>query len=155
MASSPPSSPTPVASFGAPHRHYSQTDSTNTRARELAAAGAPHGTVVTAAEQTAGRGQHQPGPDVGHPDACVPGGLCRVLPLQAHVGEERRAHRRLLVDLGGTGVAVVPDSRGRHERARTAVFGERARDGADGVDAARHDLTLVVLGPPLVTDPDA
>lgn len=44
-------------SFGAPHRHYGRTDSTNTRARELAAAGAPHGTVVTAAEQTAGRGR--------------------------------------------------------------------------------------------------
>ena len=34
-----------------------RTDSTNTRARELADAGAPHGTVVTAAEQTAGRGR--------------------------------------------------------------------------------------------------
>ena len=45
------------ASFGSPHRHYGQTDSTNTRARELAAAGAPGGTVVTAAEQTAGRGR--------------------------------------------------------------------------------------------------
>jgi BirA family biotin operon repressor/biotin-[acetyl-CoA-carboxylase] ligase len=43
--------------FGAPHRHYRCTDSTNTRARELAAAGAPHGTVVTAAEQSAGRGR--------------------------------------------------------------------------------------------------
>ncbi len=43
--------------FGAPRRHYRSTDSTNTRARELAAAGAPHGTVVTAAEQTAGRGR--------------------------------------------------------------------------------------------------
>lgn len=43
--------------FGAPHRHFARTDSTNTRARELAAAGAPHGTVVTAAEQTAGRGR--------------------------------------------------------------------------------------------------
>lgn len=43
--------------FGSPHRHFAQTDSTNTRARELAAAGAPHGTVVTAAEQTAGRGR--------------------------------------------------------------------------------------------------
>jgi BirA family transcriptional regulator, biotin operon repressor / biotin---[acetyl-CoA-carboxylase] ligase len=43
--------------FGAPHRHYAQTDSTNARARELAAAGAPHGTVVTAAEQTEGRGR--------------------------------------------------------------------------------------------------
>jgi len=44
-------------SFGAPHRHYRRTDSTNARARELVEAGAPHGTVVTAAEQTAGRGR--------------------------------------------------------------------------------------------------
>ncbi len=44
-------------SFGAPHRHYRLTDSTNTRARELAEAGAPHGTVVTAAEQTEGHGR--------------------------------------------------------------------------------------------------
>jgi len=43
--------------FGLPHCHFSRTDSTNSRARELAAAGAPHGTVVTAAEQTAGRGR--------------------------------------------------------------------------------------------------
>ncbi|HEY6731490.1 MAG TPA: biotin--[acetyl-CoA-carboxylase] ligase [Solirubrobacterales bacterium] len=44
-------------SFGTPHRHFRSTDSTNTRARELAAAGAPHGTVVTATEQSAGRGR--------------------------------------------------------------------------------------------------
>jgi BirA family transcriptional regulator, biotin operon repressor / biotin---[acetyl-CoA-carboxylase] ligase len=44
-------------SFGQPHRHYRVTDSTNARARELVEAGAPHGTVVTAAEQTAGRGR--------------------------------------------------------------------------------------------------
>lgn len=44
-------------SFGLPHRHFTSTDSTNTRARELAAAGAPHGTVVTAGEQTSGRGR--------------------------------------------------------------------------------------------------
>lgn len=43
--------------FGHPHRHYARIDSTNTRARELAATGAPHGTVVTAAEQTEGRGR--------------------------------------------------------------------------------------------------
>jgi BirA family biotin operon repressor/biotin-[acetyl-CoA-carboxylase] ligase len=43
--------------FGAPHRHYRSTGSTNTRARELAAAGATHGTIVTAGEQTAGRGR--------------------------------------------------------------------------------------------------
>jgi BirA family biotin operon repressor/biotin-[acetyl-CoA-carboxylase] ligase len=44
-------------SFGTPHRHFRRTGSTNTVARELAAAGAPHGTVVTASEQTAGRGR--------------------------------------------------------------------------------------------------
>jgi BirA family biotin operon repressor/biotin-[acetyl-CoA-carboxylase] ligase len=37
--------------------HLRVTGSTNERARELAIAGAPHGTLVTAAEQTAGRGR--------------------------------------------------------------------------------------------------
>jgi BirA family biotin operon repressor/biotin-[acetyl-CoA-carboxylase] ligase len=46
-----------MAEFGSPHRHFSRTDSTNTRARELAEAGAPHGTVVTAGEQSEGRGR--------------------------------------------------------------------------------------------------
>jgi BirA family biotin operon repressor/biotin-[acetyl-CoA-carboxylase] ligase len=46
-----------VAPFGSPRLHLRSTDSTNTRARELAAAGAPHGMLVTAAEQTAGRGR--------------------------------------------------------------------------------------------------
>jgi BirA family biotin operon repressor/biotin-[acetyl-CoA-carboxylase] ligase len=43
--------------IGLPRVHFRTTDSTNARARELAAAGAPHGTLVTAAEQTAGRGR--------------------------------------------------------------------------------------------------
>jgi BirA family biotin operon repressor/biotin-[acetyl-CoA-carboxylase] ligase len=43
--------------FASPHRHFARVGSTNTVARELAAAGAPHGTVVTADEQTAGRGR--------------------------------------------------------------------------------------------------
>lgn len=46
-----------TARFGNPHRHFRQVGSTNTVARELAEAGAPNGTVVTAAEQTAGRGR--------------------------------------------------------------------------------------------------
>jgi BirA family biotin operon repressor/biotin-[acetyl-CoA-carboxylase] ligase len=37
--------------------HLRRTDSTNERARLLAIAGAPHGTVVTADEQSAGRGR--------------------------------------------------------------------------------------------------
>ncbi|HXP99622.1 MAG TPA: biotin--[acetyl-CoA-carboxylase] ligase [Solirubrobacteraceae bacterium] len=43
--------------LGHPRVHLRVTDSTNERARELALAGAPHGTLVTAAEQTAGRGR--------------------------------------------------------------------------------------------------
>lgn len=43
--------------FGVPHRHYRVADSTNERTRELVEAGAPGGTVVTAREQTAGRGR--------------------------------------------------------------------------------------------------
>jgi BirA family biotin operon repressor/biotin-[acetyl-CoA-carboxylase] ligase len=45
------------ARLGTPRVHLRRTESTNTVARELAARGAPHGMVVTAAEQTAGRGR--------------------------------------------------------------------------------------------------
>jgi BirA family biotin operon repressor/biotin-[acetyl-CoA-carboxylase] ligase len=44
-------------SLGQPRVHLRMVDSTNERAREFAQRGAPHGTVVTAAEQTAGRGR--------------------------------------------------------------------------------------------------
>ena len=43
--------------IGRPRLHLRTTTSTNDRARELAATGAPHGTLVTAEEQTAGRGR--------------------------------------------------------------------------------------------------
>jgi BirA family biotin operon repressor/biotin-[acetyl-CoA-carboxylase] ligase len=43
--------------IGTPHVHHRLADSTNERAKALAAAGAPHGTLITAAEQTAGRGR--------------------------------------------------------------------------------------------------
>ncbi|HWF52176.1 MAG TPA: biotin--[acetyl-CoA-carboxylase] ligase [Solirubrobacteraceae bacterium] len=43
--------------LGHPRLHLRRTTSTNERARALAAGGAPHGTLVTAAEQTAGRGR--------------------------------------------------------------------------------------------------
>ena len=43
--------------LGRPRLHLRVAGSTNERARELAAAGAPHGTLVTAGEQTAGRGR--------------------------------------------------------------------------------------------------
>ena len=43
--------------LGRPRLHLRTTTSTNDRARALAIAGAPHGTLVTATEQTAGRGR--------------------------------------------------------------------------------------------------
>jgi BirA family biotin operon repressor/biotin-[acetyl-CoA-carboxylase] ligase len=46
-----------VRALGTPRLHFRRTGSTNDRARALAAAGAPHGTLVTASSQTAGRGR--------------------------------------------------------------------------------------------------
>ena len=46
-----------MTAFGHPHLHLRLTGSTNERARALADAGAPSGTIVTAAEQSAGRGR--------------------------------------------------------------------------------------------------
>ena len=43
--------------LGRPRLHLRETTSTNDRARELAARGATHGTIVTAGAQTAGRGR--------------------------------------------------------------------------------------------------
>jgi BirA family transcriptional regulator, biotin operon repressor / biotin---[acetyl-CoA-carboxylase] ligase len=43
--------------IGRPRLHLRETGSTNAVARDLAAAGAPHGTLVTARTQTAGRGR--------------------------------------------------------------------------------------------------
>ncbi len=44
--------------FGGPVRHYRQVQSTNDVAAALADQGAPHGTIVVADAQTAGRGRH-------------------------------------------------------------------------------------------------
>jgi BirA family transcriptional regulator, biotin operon repressor / biotin---[acetyl-CoA-carboxylase] ligase len=52
--SGPAEQPPPL---GHPRVHLRRIDSTSDRARELALAGAPHGTLVTATEQTAGRGR--------------------------------------------------------------------------------------------------
>jgi BirA family biotin operon repressor/biotin-[acetyl-CoA-carboxylase] ligase len=46
-----------TARLGRPRLHLRATTSTNDRARALAQAGAPHGALVTAGEQSAGRGR--------------------------------------------------------------------------------------------------
>ena len=75
--------------LGRPRLHFRLLDSTNQRARELAAGGAPHGTLITAREQSAGRGR-QGRSWVGPPGCAL---LCsvivrdppRLLPLAAGV----------------------------------------------------------------------
>ncbi len=46
-----------TGTLGLPRLHHRVTDSTSDRARALASAGAPHGTLVTAGEQRSGRGR--------------------------------------------------------------------------------------------------
>lgn len=50
-------SPVPGRALGWPRAHWRITSSTNDRARELAEHGAPHGTLITARAQSAGRGR--------------------------------------------------------------------------------------------------
>jgi BirA family biotin operon repressor/biotin-[acetyl-CoA-carboxylase] ligase len=79
--------------IGTPRVHRRLVDSTNELARSLAAAGAPHGTLVTAGEQSAGRGRQ------GRPWSAPPGSsvlmsvvlrdLREALPLAAAVAVSR------------------------------------------------------------------
>ena len=46
-----------MSRLGRPHLHFRSIGSTNERARQVAMAGAPHGTLVTADSQSAGRGR--------------------------------------------------------------------------------------------------
>jgi BirA family biotin operon repressor/biotin-[acetyl-CoA-carboxylase] ligase len=70
--------------IGLPRVHHRATDSTNERAKRLAAAGAPHGTLVTADEQSAGRGRQ------GRVWTAPPGGAL-LLSLIVRGLEERHA----------------------------------------------------------------
>lgn len=104
-------------SLGTPRAHFRLTDSTNARARELAARGAPHGTLVTAAAQSAGRGRQ------GRTWSAPPGQalLCslvlrdppRLLPLAAGVavaelaGEAARVKWPNDILLGGRKLAGI------------------------------------------------
>ncbi|HEY7951780.1 MAG TPA: biotin--[acetyl-CoA-carboxylase] ligase [Solirubrobacteraceae bacterium] len=57
MSYTPQATALQATALGRPRLHLRSTTSTNDRARELVIAGAPHGTLVTADEQTAGRGR--------------------------------------------------------------------------------------------------
>ena len=92
-----------MSALGSPRVHLRSTTSTNDRARALATGGAPHGTLVTAAAQTAGRGRQ------GRGWVAPPG---RAL-LMSVVLRELQDHARLLPLAAGVAVARVcgPDAR--------------------------------------------
>jgi BirA family biotin operon repressor/biotin-[acetyl-CoA-carboxylase] ligase len=104
------------ADLGHPRIHLRLVDSTNERARQLAQRGAPHGTVVTAGEQTAGRGRQ--GRSWSAPsDRAI---LCsvvlrdppRLLPLAAGVAVAETVDEALRRDL-----AAAPGGRGESPQA--------------------------------------
>jgi BirA family biotin operon repressor/biotin-[acetyl-CoA-carboxylase] ligase len=88
-------------SLGEPREHHETIGSTNERARELAAEGAAHGTLVTADEQTAGRGRQGRGwvtpPGVAIAASLILREFDELLPLRAGLAVADVAGPRALV----------------------------------------------------------
>jgi len=81
--------------IGTPRLHLRLVSSTNERAGELARAGAPHGTLVTATEQSAGRGRQG--------RAWLAGNLCNAAPAADSVPA--------MIAAGAVAVVAGPDGR--------------------------------------------
>ncbi len=90
-----------MTALGRPRLHLRATPSTNDRARDLAIAGAPHGTLVTAGVQTAGRGRQ------GRTWSAPPGSalLCSLV-LRAHDDLLPLRAGLAVADLAGPGALV-------------------------------------------------
>jgi BirA family biotin operon repressor/biotin-[acetyl-CoA-carboxylase] ligase len=118
--------------LGRPRLHLRSTPSTNDRARELAAAGAPHGMLVTAGEQTAGRGRQ------GRTWAAPPGQalLCSLV---------LRASDALLPLRAGLAVADVAGPEARVKWPNDVLLGGRAKLAGVLVEA-RPQEGWAVLG---------
>lgn len=88
-------------SLGQPREHHETIGSTNERARELAEQGAAHGSLVTAGEQTAGRGRQGRGwitpPGVAIAASLVLRSFDDLLPLRAGLA---------VADVAGPGARV-------------------------------------------------
>jgi BirA family biotin operon repressor/biotin-[acetyl-CoA-carboxylase] ligase len=92
-----------LGALGHPRVHLRRTDSTNDRARAVALAGAPHGTLVTATEQTAGRGRQ------GRRWSAPPGSaLLMSLVLRAGRPVASAAGEPALAPAGMSGAGVPP-----------------------------------------------
>jgi BirA family transcriptional regulator, biotin operon repressor / biotin---[acetyl-CoA-carboxylase] ligase len=156
--------------IGSPHVHYRLTDSTNARARELAASGAPHGTLVTAAEQSSGRGRQGRSWSAAPGDALLMSLLVRevkpLLPLATAVAvcealeplpaaikwpndvwiERRKVAGILLEGRPQEGWAVV----GIGLNVRTRAFPPELAETATSLALAGHDTSIAAARSALV-----
>ena len=136
--------------LGRPRLHLRAVGSTNERAKALAAAGAPHGTVVTAGTQTAGRGRQGRGwvtpPGRALALSLVLRGADALLPLRAGlaVADLAGAHARVKwpndVLVGGGKVAGVL-AEGRPQEAWW-VLGIGVNVAVEPADLPPHAATL-------------
>ncbi len=101
--------------IGEPRIHHDVTDSTNERARALAGEGAAHGTLVTAGEQTAGRGRQGRSWTAAPGEALLMSVVVRdleprhaLLPLMAALAVCEAAEAVTAPDAPGSGPGGVP-----------------------------------------------
>jgi BirA family biotin operon repressor/biotin-[acetyl-CoA-carboxylase] ligase len=156
--------------IGSPHVHHRLTDSTNARARELALSGAPHGTLITADEQTAGRGRQGRSWSAAPGDALLMSLIVRgvrpLLPLAAAVAvceplgplearikwpndvwiERRKVAGILLEGRPQEGWAVI----GIGLNVKTREFPPELRDTATSLALAGRETTVAAAGDALV-----
>jgi BirA family biotin operon repressor/biotin-[acetyl-CoA-carboxylase] ligase len=131
-----------VTTLGRPRLHLRETSSTNDRARELAATGAPHGTLVTAGMQTAGRGRQ------GRTWTAPPGSalLCSLL---------LRAYDPLLPLRAGLAVADLAGDQARVKWPNDVLVRDRKLAGIL-VEARPQDGWAVLgIGVNVAVDPEA
>jgi BirA family biotin operon repressor/biotin-[acetyl-CoA-carboxylase] ligase len=128
--------------LGRPRVHLRVTDSTNERARELAGRGAPHGTVVTASQQTAGRGRQ------GRTWTAPPGRalLCSVV---------IRDPPRLLPLAAGVAVAETADSRARLKWPNDVLLSGRKIAGILVEGRPQEGWAVVGIGVNVAIEPEA
>jgi len=149
--------------LGYPRLHLRRIGSTNDRARVLAAAGAPHGALVTASEQSAGRGRQ------GRTWAAPPGHslLCsvlirdpaRLLPLAAGVavaevvGADAQVKWPNDVLVGGRKIAGILVEGRPQERWAVLGIGLNVAVRMEDLPAELHErATTMGLGPEALED---
>jgi BirA family transcriptional regulator, biotin operon repressor / biotin---[acetyl-CoA-carboxylase] ligase len=122
-----------TARLGRPRLHHRVTGSTSTVARALAAAGAPHGTLVTAGEQRAGRGRQ------GRTWSAPPG---RALLMSVVL----RAWPDLVPMVGALAVADVAGEHARIKWPNDVLLGERKLAGVLGERRAQEGWAVLGIG---------